>query len=92
VITVKVTQEDIDDGKQASCYDCPLAIALSRAIGCDVGVSGGKASWVDRYGVNEVWLPPVADDWYRRFDNDNYGRGPVSPFEFELDVPTGDAR
>jgi hypothetical protein len=80
-VTVNVTQEDIDRRRPRSQCGCPLATAISRAVGepmavfnTDVGPQAGG------YYVN---LPPDAFDFRRAFDA---GRA-VRPIAFPLRVP-----
>lgn len=75
---IQVTQEHIDEGIQASCYACPLALAISEE--CQTYANVG-ASTVAING-HLIDLPPEAVSFIRSFDAD----GEVEPFGFALDI------
>jgi hypothetical protein len=80
VITVNVTQNDIDSGTRGAITYCPVALAMSRALGAGVVTNGYQWSFGDRF----VWhLPEVARYWIG--DYDNYRR--VGPISFEISAP-----
>jgi hypothetical protein len=82
VITVTVTQSDINEGLRGSIYICPVAQALSRALGAAAVTNGYQWS---SGGDWFIWhdLPTVARYWIG--DYDNYRR--VAPFSFEISAP-----
>ena len=92
-VIVAVTQEDIDNGDPGMCYDCPVATALTRAVGrrCRVkeptrwgfsdGMTGDKRDSI----VDPYRLPPSAATFVEVFDD--FGRDHVFPFSFEIEVP-----
>ena len=74
---ITVTQEHIKIGVPYSKWECPVALAVSQALGpCWVGV--------DRIGLLKqdrcYPLPTLARDWIHAFD---HGR-PVEPFSFDV--------
>lgn len=77
---IEVTESDIEHGQREVCRDCPVALALSRALGKPVHVFPRCAY----YDNGEEWinLPQEVTAFIVRFD----GRLPVSPFSFEVDV------
>lgn len=81
-VTVEVTQDDIDAGRRKSCFGCPVARALRRAVGGDAWVVG--PSWARALAdAAALPLPPEAARFVRSFDD----RSPVSPFTFTLELP-----
>jgi hypothetical protein len=78
-MTIQVTQEDISNGRRASCTDCPIALGLDRSLGfrCD-----GVGSLFAQISGEDIALPPNALNFLNRFD----AGLPVQPFEFELDL------
>lgn len=77
--TIRVTQEDIDNGERGNCELCPIAHAMSRELGCAVDVSGPCAV-VYIHGPVEIPLPQEARNFILDFDNVE----PVQPFEFQI--------
>jgi hypothetical protein len=80
-LLVTVTTEDIVCGERSDCWECPLALALTRAVGESVHVdkhyiSDGGGGWYRD-------LPSEAVRFQRRFDA---GRA-VEPFAFTIWVP-----
>lgn len=84
-IAVEVTIEDLDSGTRGDCHACPVALALSRAIGRPVFVDGDEAfieSGPDGWRAG-VKLPEAAVAFIRRYD-----RGWIAgPFTFDIDMP-----
>lgn len=78
MITIEVTQGDINGGKRSKCKECPVALAISRHINlASVVVRGGYCL----ISGTEYDLPMVAELFIDNFD---YGLQ-VRPFTFELD-------
>jgi hypothetical protein len=82
MITIHVTQEDIDKGIRGDCKRCPVARAIERELpsASDINVDGCTVSfWHDgeycRYAINEV------EDFIELYDNDRI----VEPFTFVID-------
>lgn len=77
MITVEVTQEDIDKGTCVDPWTCAIALALNRAAGtssCSVGLSDATVEGVD-------WvLPAEVGEFITAFDQ----REPVKPFTFVI--------
>lgn len=91
-ITVNVTQADIDAGMPGFGCDCPVALAVHRALphlpGAYVysyGVATSAHLEADPFGSVDVFadLPRAARDFITRFD----GSEQVEPFSFELELP-----
>ena len=81
-IKVDVTQEDIDHGVQSDCRKCPVARAISRALGFQVEAYSTIGIWLS--DSDKVPTPAIASAFIRQFDEFK----PVSPFSFDLEVPT----
>lgn len=83
-VTVDVTQEDIDVGIAGECGRCPLALAMTRALGREVGV--GLCQWwfADTPGVVRAafFLPKIAQEFRIEFD---YGN-PTSPITLTVEI------
>jgi hypothetical protein len=67
------------------CSDCPIAIALTEAVGqpCEVGAG---CWWRTEDGPPDErgergWLPPGVDHWRMAYDR----RAGVAPMEFEVE-------
>lgn len=83
-LTIEVTEEDIREGKRCDCDECPVALAWSRAAGCQWDVGTKSAGPTDTGAwAHRVPLPPVAATFVRMFDDDLY----VKPFSFTVDIP-----
>lgn len=80
-ITVKVTQEHIDNGGLRNCRACPVALALIDAGYSEVAVSADGLYISDSFGRLEV--PPAVAKFIKAFDSGYQ----VWPFEFALEVP-----
>jgi hypothetical protein len=80
-ITVKVTQEDIEQGKPGVCDACPIALALVRggADWADVW-QGGVLVGGDDGGGDEYVMPKRGQAFVYRFDRGE----PVEPSTFRL--------
>lgn len=82
MIRVDVTEADIRTGVKGDMCNCPIAIAIKRAIGCSgVHVDG---MWIEVHEPFESWrqyrTPDVVDAFIDRFDAGQ----PVAPFSFVL--------
>lgn len=79
MITVKVTQEDIQTGAKDNCYRCPIALALNRALKKPV------TCWTYTYTIHNIsyTLPSVVSRFIVGFD----GGDLVKPFEFQIESP-----
>ncbi len=81
IMMVSITEEDIHKGGIGDRWRCPLALAMSRAVGQPVLV--GFSRYGDR---SDGWLRPLprkAVKWRRRFDADKK----VCPISFPARVP-----
>lgn len=78
---IDVIQDDIERGVSRSCARCPLARAISRAIGmqCDVSLDV-VISFCFGKPHKRGFLSEQAENFVYRFD---YGM-PVEPFTFTL--------
>jgi hypothetical protein len=92
-VIIEVTREDICNGTRNSCFKCPIALAVSRALGIDpgthaVGVDSEEIT-VELNTQNRMvkWrfpLPEIATRFVGDFDNNQ----PLwSSFSFPLAVP-----
>jgi len=81
--TVHVTQEDIAQGRPSEADHCPVARALTRALGEPISVGDRwyrlRATWSD--GL----LPRPARTFVKRFDASQ----PVAPFTFTVSADHG---
>lgn len=82
---IHVTQSDIDEGKVARCYDCPVAKAMLRQLDlghCCVEVNANY--FIIKYGnismSNLIDLPPSVISFIGDFDM----KRNVKPFSFNL--------
>ena len=65
MLTIKVTQEDIDEGEPCSKLSCPVAIALERATGILWRVSYRRAEMA---GCGRIILEWNVSEFIRKFD------------------------
>ena len=81
LVTVDVTQADIDAGVKRKCDQCPIARAVRRVVGADKEVTVNPVSiYID----GGYWRTPLeASNFISDFDNGH----PVVPFSFEVNVP-----
>lgn len=81
---ITVTQEDIDRGIRGNAFNCPLAIAIDRALPvvCEVSVGLDTVTINQPDGV-AYWfpLPDAAKDFVKRYDADP---STVKPIVFHL--------
>lgn len=81
---VRVTREDIRNGKRSKCRLCPVAIAVGRASGQFGYVDGYNikifATKLGRKPTKEWYTPGVVEDFMFSFDEGEK----VKPFSFEL--------
>lgn len=99
-LEIEVTDEDIKKGEQFSCIYCPVARAMSRALGFTIEVYG--AAWLPhrRDRPLKMWeqvkltsdkqflLPYKVVRFIEKFDKGNFYTGvpEVLPFKFRLKV------
>lgn len=77
-IKIEVTHADIQNGKPQNCYDCPIALAVKRALpGREIEVHTAHISIDDGHAS----LPKEAMDWIENYDKPD---GSVMPFSFEI--------
>lgn len=81
LIYVEVTDDDIKAGQPYVPSLCPVARAVSRSLHASIMV-GTHSIHDGRRTVG--WLPGVAEDFIRRFDNGDR----VEPFEFIFTLET----
>lgn len=83
---IRVTQEDIDSPRIPGerCTTCPVARAMTRALGYGVHVQG---RWFlpkpNPSNLPMTLLPKRVTTWIENYD----GRAAVKPFIFYLEVP-----
>lgn len=76
---IKVTKEDIRNGKRGKCSKCPVALAIGRIFPnerisvTELGIKIGRMLLV---------IPKRVDCWVGRFDEGNV----VDPMTFELAI------
>ena len=87
-VTITVTQEHIDHGKQRVCDDCPIALAILEGVPglLNAEVMNPDLGFVllldNDGGAVTLELPQVARDFICRFD----AGLDVSPFTFTAEV------
>lgn len=83
---IKVTQEDINNGRPLKSCECPVALACKRALNVDKVYIDGYSVTIysddHLYYVAEYKLPYNAAEFIEDFDGDHA----IAPFEFELDI------
>jgi hypothetical protein len=90
IVTIDVTQADIDDGKPGLPCACPIWLAISRALAAlgvnlavRVGISDVALVAAGAPGDVIADLPTSASDFIGWFDC----ALTVWPFSFELEIP-----
>jgi hypothetical protein len=89
---IEVTADDIKVGKPGMAAQCPVALAVQRAVGkCFVTVAQDVSVYTEStFGVmrsRRADLPGIAKDFIRAFDREFYsGAHAGMPFTFELDL------
>ena len=101
-VRVAMIADDVSNGVSGNCSQCPLALALSRALGASAAdfprllVSSFRVICESRevgpgYPVTVAVLPRAACEWIRDFDmGDAFDRTflePLAPFDLELRLP-----
>lgn len=92
-MTIHVTQEDIDEGQitngsvSRACA-CPIARALSRALGVPITVGFLEYRKTSEPTGPFHYLPDAA----KHFIWDADDKKPVEPFTFEIDTPPDQLR
>jgi hypothetical protein len=87
MITVEVTQEDIDNGKRGRCFSCPVALAIQRAINKIYGISSGSVTSLHIMYCNShndlvvLETPEYVRQAIKWFDR----TGQMKPFTFTLE-------
>lgn len=79
-ITANITQNDIDEGEEQNCSQCPTALAIRRATGAKRIVVGRTHIYVDDLAYA---TPDEANVFIARFD---HGRS-VKPYKLVLTNP-----
>jgi hypothetical protein len=86
-VTIKVTEDHIDNGRRYYCISCPIALAINEhlADGFYASVHGESSLRVvsEKGGARYAALPRQATQFIHAFDND---RNP-DPIEFPLTLP-----
>lgn len=86
LVTINVTQQDIDNGKTCVSSDCPVAWALNRVLKTGHWSQIGNPSftiWTNNEVVHQAYLPSPVGDFIRRFDSFL----DIDPFTFQLELP-----
>lgn len=84
-VIVDVTMDDITDGEQGSCWACPVALAIGRALPEYVASVFDDSLILLGRRTDEHHTLHVSEEveaFIRSFDND----GDVRPFSFELEI------
>lgn len=82
VITVRITQQDIDEGRRRDNWLCPVCRALFRETGLKWVVEEATCYPLVNRNVF-IPLPPEVITFVSVFDQ----TGIAQPFEFKLDLP-----
>lgn len=81
-MNIHVTQEHICEGCRRNCERCPIARAISEALGEPVNI-GTEFWWRPKEGYRRMRVLPLeACEFIRAFDTHQ----PVKPFTFNLDL------
>lgn len=84
IVTVNVTQTDINEGLVGSCESCPISLAASRVIDPAIDHWTGVNHLHVKRAAHMSFVMPLEARLFRlRFDN----RVSVRPFTFEMDLP-----
>ena len=83
-IRPSITDEDIDNGRQDDCEECPVALAIARELTAEKFCGFLLSVQRERVVINngEYLLPPIAVRFIEEFDSG----GTVGPFSFALEV------
>ena len=93
-LTINVTQEDIDNGRQLDCLMCPIALATCKAIaGTPWMLVGPYTRYLRLFDSNitirtqeiDIEWPPHVVEWIRTYDKGRFTR----PISFEVDTDNG---
>ena len=91
-IKVEVTQADIDAGEPCCAGTCPIARAMTRALGRPIAVCSRFWSYADEQNT-AYCMPPSASAFVRDFDDGHIeamreirGLSTPKPFSFELEI------
>lgn len=88
---IHVTKRHIDQGERADCRKCPVALAISEAMG-EPWEAGADCYW--RAGMLSIYLDPrptfplpeEAQEFILAFDAQNRDDSLIKPFWFELEI------
>ncbi len=88
IVTIDVTQEDIDRGRCKDCRTCPIALAILRVIRPGIALLSSTdfvigPNGCSPFGQCQLKIPRDAVCFIGKFD---YFQ-PVQPFSFPLDIP-----
>ncbi len=84
IVTIEVTQADIDAGVREDCGLCPVARAVSRSTKQDVSVYDVCLTLWDRgTRSTQIGLPADVRQFVKMFDAGES----VRPFSFTIDLP-----
>lgn len=85
VVTISVTQENIDEGERNVCSDCPVALAIMAAVPGALGVTVRfETATVSLDGHRRLLLslPREATEFIESYDDG----ADVSPFTFTAEA------
>lgn len=88
LVTIDVTDDDLENGKCTSIYECAMALAAKRVIKANVVYVGVRD--VFYYNTNDPFqnVPHNHTKFIVAFDSWKKGEGPrPSPFSFQIDIP-----
>lgn len=81
---INITQEHIDKGIPGNAYACPIYLAVEEVCKSVKGVFTDYISfWTKDDDQIHRFLSPKAENFIDGFDSNL----PVSPFEFDIDIP-----
>jgi hypothetical protein len=75
---INVTKEDIEDGRQGDGFYCPVALAIKRTTGINIGVGTSLITIKNR----TIKLPKMVQSKIYLFDK----KGTIRPFKFNLKI------
>lgn len=93
-LQVNVTAEDIKNGVRQDCAQCPVALAMLRALGeskvppCDIRVHASTTLFKLKGDHQRMTItnPEIVEDFMSAFDWPHVSNKPAQPFEFTVEV------
>lgn len=81
---IRVTKKDISKGICGSSFSCPVALAIKRTLGINLGVDAISIDGDNRHRQHQYKTPASVRKFLYKFDETGKGE----PFTFSLPVRT----